>query len=351
MLGALEDRADARQQVARAPTPRFAAQAGRESGRRLQAAAAGRSSPARVSAERRLADPVGSGDREDAAARRRGRRRRAAPATRHPRDVEVDGVEQRIAPARPPARGACHGTSSGTQTPAARELGAARPEHLVGAPVGEEPAVAPSTTMRSTTGSHTVDAVLDHDEGRAGLARRLRTASRTSRTPAGSRFAVGSSSRRGPGASPAPRPARVAAAARPRAPPWRDRAGVEPDRVERGRARAARSRRAGRRGSRSPNATSSPTRAITTWASGSCSTRPARPRAADAGRPSTSSSSERLALVVAAEHARQPVQQRRLARARRAEQQHPLARPDVEVEVAHGPARAARRGASPSPAP
>ena len=60
--------------------------------------------------------------------------------------------------------------------------------------------------------------------------------------------------------------------------------------------------------------------------------------------PSIRSEPISLALVVAAEHAREGVQQRRLARARRAEQQHPLARLDDEVEaLQRGPRRPACR--------
>ena len=55
-----------------------------------------------------------------------------------------------------------------------------------------------------------------------------------------------------------------------------------------------------------------------------------------------------LALLVAAEHAGEGVQQRRLAGAGGAEQQHPLPRLDDEVEPAHGPGPAA--GVPPAPA-
>ena len=45
----------------------------------------------------------------------------------------------------------------------------------------------------------------------------------------------------------------------------------------------------------------------------------------------------RLALVGTAEHARDPLQERRLARARSAQQQHPLPRFDPEVDALHRP--------------
>ena len=58
-----------------------------------------------------------------------------------------------------------------------------------------------------------------------------------------------------------------------------------------------------------------------------------------------------LALVVAAEHAGEAVQQRRLARPRRAEQQHALPGLDAERGVPHRPRAAATRAASPTRAP
>ena len=137
-------------------------------------------------------------------------------------------------------------------------------------------------------------------------------------TPAGSRFAVGSSR--------SSRPGRIA-----RAPARARRCFCPPESAEVGCGRAAgraRRRRAPRRRARQissrgtprfsqPNATSSPTRARITWESGSCSTRPARPRAAPAAapvdeeRPRCSPSSSPPCTPA------RRVQQRRLARPRR----------------------------------
>ncbi len=76
---------------------------------------------------------------------------------------------------RPQAAARATATSSGSQTPAARSSAPRDPSTSSGCPSASSPPVAPSTTTRSTTGSHTDDAMLDHDERRAGLvARRLR---------------------------------------------------------------------------------------------------------------------------------------------------------------------------------
>ena len=152
-----------------------------------------------MSAERRLADPVGSGDREDAARVDAGVDAAQHGRPRHPRDVEVDGVEQRM-PRTARRRWRVPGHLLGQPHAGGAQFGGTRPEHLVGVPVGEEPA-------RRAEHDDAVDdrqphrhAMLDHDQRRAGLVAPTRaTASRTSCTPAGSRFAVGSSSRMRPG--------------------------------------------------------------------------------------------------------------------------------------------------------
>ena len=110
-------------------------------------------------------------------------------------------------------------------------------------------------------------------------------------------------------------------------------ADVESDGVEGFAAPGARSRRAATPRFSQPNATSSPTRARITWESGSCSTRPTpAPGCCGPASPSMRSAPLLLALLVAAEHAGEAVQQGRLAGAGCAEQQHPLARLDREVE-------------------
>ena len=86
-----------------------------------------------------------------------------------------------------------------------------------------------------------------------------------------------------------------------------------------------------------PNATSSPARPITSAASGSCSTSPARARASRAGRPSRSTAPSCSPASDGVEQPGQRGEQGALAGAGRPEQQHPLAGLDAQVDPAQRP--------------
>ena len=146
-----------------------------------------------------------------------------------------------------------------------------------------------STTIRSTRSFQTETRCSTTTRVAPVLSRQRPTASRTSRTPAGSRLAVGSSSRISPG-----RIARMPASAR--------RCFCPPERADVGwssgsrpsptssSASATRDQMSagGTERFSAPKATSSPRRESTTWVSGSCCISPARPRRARGGAPSIS---------------------------------------------------------------
>ncbi len=144
--------------------------------------------------------------------------------------------------------------------------------------------------MRSTSGSQTSTRCSTTTRVAPVDSSTRAAASRTSITPSGSRFAVGSSSSRSPG-----RIASTPASARRCF--WPPES-VEVDRSSpTSRPTASRApctrRQVSSRGTprfSQPKATSSPTLARMTWLSGSCSTSPACPRASAEGRPSMSSS-------------------------------------------------------------
>ena len=176
---------------------------------------------------------------------------------RRARAADSSGVSRRRAPAR-----ADGGRDAGNPHPARRERGALAPEHVVGRAVGDDAALAEDDHPRHERQPH-LDAVLDDHEGRGMPSAGARsTASRTSATPAGSRFAVGSSSstQARPHREQRPR-ARGAASARPTAPWSAGRAARRVRRRRAPRAPAARSRSRGTPRFSQPNATSSPTRA------------------------------------------------------------------------------------------
>ena len=214
---------------------------------------AGASSPARVRPSVDLPAPFGPVIASAAPARTA---RRCPSATRMPgtRCTASPSAASSVAPA-----GACAGAGGvrggmpGTHTPRAASAGPSRPEHRVGRPVGDDPAVGPARSRVDDDRQPHLDAVLDDDERRGGAWRAsASTASRTSSTPAGSRFAVGSSSSTRPGShGEQPREGEtllLPAGERLRGSVERH---VETDRVERVERPEARSRRAARRGSRS----------------------------------------------------------------------------------------------------
>ena len=269
-------------------------------------------------------------------------RRAAAPAAR-----------RRAAPAR---------TCPGTHTPRAASAAPCAAKTAAGEPSATTPPPGSSTTTRSTRSSQPLDPVLDQHAGGAGVgedrahcvAQHRRAGgvehggglvqqqqARAQREHAGEReplpLAAGQAGGRWP------RPYGNPTAAQRRLDP-------RPDLAPAGRARFS-----------SPKATSSPQRASTVWASGSCSSSPvrARPRrrrlaaAARAGTPSRSSSPSWSATrprrrSPGVEQTGEAGEQGRLAAPARAEQQHPLPGRDVQVEAAHRPGAPA--GVPPAPA-
>ena len=146
-----------------------------------------------------------------------------------------------------------------------------------------------STTIRSTRSFQTETRCSTTTRVAPVLSRQRPTASRTSRTPAGSRLAVGSSSRISPG-----RIARMpASASRCFWPPesadvgWSSGSRPSPTSSSASATRGQISAGGTDRFS-APKATSSPRRESTTWVSGSCCISPARPRRARGGAPSIS---------------------------------------------------------------
>ena len=360
MLRLLEDRADPRQQLARAPADRLRVE---PPGLPPASASVARTSPANggsrppsVSASVDLPDAVRPGegqrlrpprstrraDRVSGRGERIVRRRGRASATRC--------VEQSRALGAVPARRAIRGSWPGTQTPARRE----RPRPVRRAPARgrrrrgrrrRRPA-----RRRGRRGRASRDAVLDDDQRSRRCARATARPRRAPpATPSGSRFAVGSSSSSSPG-----RIARApASASRCFCPPESGIGRVverqrraRPRRAPRARASTARSRGTPRFSQ--PNATSSPTRDMITCESGSCSTRPAAPARRARVAPVDRELAVAVALVIAAEHAGQRGQQRRLARAgrRRAAEPAPPARWRDRGRAAPRPAA----GVPPAPA-
>ncbi len=204
--------------------------------------------------------------------------------------------------------------------------------------------------MRSMTGSHTDTRCSITTSVAPASCAACATASRTSRTPAGSRFAVGSSRRIRPGTH------REHAGQRESLPlPARERRRgvvereVEADRVERRARRAARSRRAGRRGSRvrtrrrrrvapSPPARRDP---AGRGRSGRAT--------AEAGRPSTSSSPSDSPSSSPPSTPASPCRSVDLPAPDAPSSSTRSPGPDVEVEVVHG--GRASPAVAPSPAP
>ena len=221
-----------------------------------------------------------------------------------------------------------------------------------------------STTIRSTRSFQTETRCSTTTRVAPVLSRQRPTASRTSRTPAGSRLAVGSSSRISPG-----RIARMpASASRCFWPPERAdvgwssgsrpsptsssasaRVARSPPGARRGFPRRRRRRRRGGRappGSPGPAASARPGRAgrgAGRRRSAGCRSRP-RPR-----RPPAAAAAGQAAGGAVAEHPGQGVEQRGLAGARRPQQQHALPGPDVQVQAADGGPGPA--GVPPAPAP
>ena len=199
VLGRLEDRPDAGQQLPRLPADRLAIRSVGELGRRDHLAGRGRQQAAQRERERRLARPVRPGHGEHLAGRELEIEVRLQDAAGHARDRQAFRGEQRRArrraakQRRPSVRG---------PAPTRRRRRAPRPRvasTAAGSPSATIRPSAPSTTMRVATSSQTstrcstITAV-------APVAFSTRaTASRTSITPAGSRFAVGSSSSSKPG--------------------------------------------------------------------------------------------------------------------------------------------------------
>ena len=155
-----------------------------------------------------------------------------------------------------------------------------------------------------------------------------------------------------PAAWPGCRPAPAAVSARRRGPTWGGpAAGPRARRRPAPRGRAARSRPRGTARFSAPKATSSPRRESTTWVSGSCCIRPARPRARAAARRRSAVSRPRRFVALPSscpQHPGQGVQQRGFSGPGGAQQQHPFPGPDVQVQPWTA-GLAGRHGASPSP--
>ena len=259
---------------------------------------------------------------------------------------------QRPRPARQPRAGSSTGRP-GTHTPAAASACAVTGEDLGRRAVGDHPPSAPSTMTRvHEVGSHTADAVLDHDERRPGRVERALDCSRAPRaTPSGSRFAVGSSSSTSPGRI----ASTPASASRCFCPPESDFVGRSSgtSRPTASSASATRGQISSRRHAEVLAAEGDVVAHLRQHHAG-VGVLQHEPGAAAvrlrAGTPSMRSDPGLVALVGAAEDAGQAVQQRRLAGARGAEEQHALPRLDAERDVADRPA-CPPSGVAPAPAP
>ena len=363
----LEHRADPGDEVPRPPAvrlrPEVAGQRGRRGERRRRPAAA---SPASVSASVDLPAPFGPDDaghapgadvevqvRAPAARGCPGRARRPGPraaSSGSPRRRPRAGGDSRRAAApgtHTPARRAARRARRGRR-PAARRRSRRRPargrRRGRRAAATRRPGARRGRTSRRSPPSTSAD-LLPQQRGRP-----RRRASRSARRAAAARAAARARRRARAAAARRRRGATVGCAASYGNPTPRSAAATRGQISARGTAWFSR-----------PNATSSPQRARTVWACGSCSSRPVRARPAAhalaARAPGGDAVQQQRALLVAevvtapgarVEQPAEAGEQRRLARAARPEQQDALAGRDVEVEAAHGPRAAG--GVPPPPA-
>ena len=326
--------------------------------------------PARACSTVDLPDPLGptravrragAGVERARSARRRGGcgrcRRPAAWCARRRRAARGEGCRVRQPRRRGATRAGSTGTGSGgpspgTQMPIASSRSRSLARVARTGPSATTRPSAESTTSRSTRSTHGPEHVLDDDEGRRAATGGLRPGGRSAtgrpaRRQRGHGVAhllrrrrgrASPSARRGArptGRAPASRRARAAGSARRTAPTSGCRAAGRPDRPHA--SAEATTPAISARGIRTfsgPKATSRPTDAATTPAPGSCSTSPTAPGRLPRRDAVDGHRAGELAGVDRLEEPREGAQQGRLARARGPDEQHPLARPQGQRDVA-----------------